>query len=86
MNKIQMAAMMYDARDSLKSLFPSKFEPRCKEWQEVIKKVADNKKLNHLEATIDIMQTLMDKAVAQMWVMAAYVEMVEPSGAEVSAI
>ncbi len=45
----------------------------------VIKKVAEDKGLSEIQAMIDIMTKLEGKEVAQMWVMAAYVEMVEPS-------
>ena len=79
MNQLQMAAKLYDARDSLKRLFPDDFKTKCSEWQEVIRKVAAGKQITDIKAMIDIMQHLEGKEVAQMWVMAAYVEMTDPA-------
>jgi hypothetical protein len=76
---VNIASKLYSARSSLRSLFPDVFAERCKEWQDVIKKVAAGKGLSEIQAMIDIMTKLEGKEVAQMWVMAAYVEMVEPS-------
>lgn len=78
MNQIQIAAKLYEARDNLKTLFPDDFKTKCQEWQEVIRKVAAGKQMTDIKAMIDIMQHLEGKEIAQMWVMAAYVEMIEP--------
>jgi hypothetical protein len=78
---VDIASKLYSARRSLRSLCPDVFAERCKEWQEAIKKVAESKGLSEIQAMIDIMTRLEGKEVAQMWVMAAYVEMVEPSHA-----
>jgi hypothetical protein len=77
-----MAARMYDARDSLKSFYyddPDGFTRRCQEWQEVIKRVMVEKDLNELNAMLDIMEKLGNKPFAQLWILAATVEMIEPS-------
>lgn len=76
---VDIASKLYSARRSLRSLCPDVFADRCKEWQNVIKKVSETKGLTDIEAMIDIMTKLEGKEVAQMWVMAAYVEMVEPT-------
>lgn len=76
---VNIASKLYSARRSLRSLCPDVFAVRCKEWQEVIKKVQESKGLSDIQAMIDIMTKLEGKEIAQMWVMAAYVEMVEPS-------
>jgi len=76
---VDIANKLYSARRSLRSLFPDVFVDRCKEWQEVIKKVAENNGLTEIQAMIDLMTRLDGKEVSQMWIMAAYVEMVEPS-------
>lgn len=76
---VNIASKLYSARRSLRSLFPDVFAERCKGWQGVIKKVSEDKGLSEIQAMIDIMTRLEGKEVAQMWVMAAYVEMVEPS-------
>jgi len=76
---VEIMSKLYSARKSLRSLCPSIFADRCKEWQDVIKKVAADKGLSDIKAMIDILTRLEGKEVTQMWVMAAYVEMVEPS-------
>lgn len=78
MNKVQMAAKMYDARDSLKSLFPDIFPERVAKIQAGIKKAMALTGKNELETMIDLM-TAQSNAVAQMWIMAATTEMIEPS-------
>ncbi|CAB4211710.1 hypothetical protein UFOVP1419_9 [uncultured Caudovirales phage] len=76
---VDIASKLYSARRSLRSLCPDVFVDRCKEWQEAINAVAASKGMTGLQAMIDIMTRLEGREVAQMWVMAAYVEMVEPS-------
>lgn len=78
---VDIVSKLYSARRSLRSLCPDVFADRCREWQEVIRKVAAEKGLYELSALIDILTILEGKEVAQMWAMAAYVEMVEPSHA-----
>jgi len=77
--QVGIASKMYSARNSMRYLFADTYATRCKEWQEVIKRVAGGKKLSEIQAMIDIMKNLDGKEMAQMWIMAAYVEMVEPS-------
>lgn len=76
---VNIASKLYSARRSLRSLFPDVFAERCKEWQRAINKVAEDRSITDIQAMIHIMTNLEGKEVAQMWVMAAYVEMVEPS-------
>ena len=79
---VGIASKLYSARSSLRSLWPDIFAERCKKWQGVIEKVSVAKGLSDIQAMIDIMNNLDGKEIAQMWVMAAYVEMVEPSHAD----
>lgn len=76
---VSVASKLYSARSSLKTLFADTFETRCQEWQEVIRKVMEANSFTELEAMLDILQNLDGKEIAQMWVMAATVEMLEPS-------
>lgn len=78
---VEIASKMYSARKSLRYLCPDVFVDRCREWQDVIKKVAEGKGLSDLEAVIHLLQCMKGKEVTQIWIMAAYVEMVEPSHA-----
>ncbi len=76
--RIKIVNELYSVRKSLHSLCPDIYFDRCKEWQEIIKGVAEEKGLDEIEAMIGIMKSLEGEAVAQMWVMAAYVELIEP--------
>lgn len=78
---VGVAAKMYDARRTLKSLCPEKYFERCREWQDVIKKIAADNNWSELETVIDILGRLKhESGMSVLWVLAAYVEMVEPSG------
>lgn len=75
---VEILHQMYSARRSLASLYPDKFKERCREWQEVIRKVADGRGISELKAVIILLAEANFAAITQMWVLAAYVEMVEP--------
>lgn len=76
---VSISHKFYSARSSLRALCGDVYDARCKEWQTVIKQVSAAKGLSDIQAVIDIMTNLEGKEVVQMWVMASYVEMVEPS-------
>ena len=79
---IEIVATLYKARKAVRSLYPDSYADHCMDWQDTIKKVAAGLQISELEAVIDILAKLADEsgsAFTQMWVMAAYVEMVEPS-------
>lgn len=77
--QVHIAEQMYSARRSLKSLFPDVFAARVAEWQDVVRKVMAGKKMTELEALLDMLKVLEGKEMAQLWLLAAVVEMVEPS-------
>jgi hypothetical protein len=79
MNKIQMVAKLYDARGSLKALFPDKFEQRISEIQTAIKMIIKQSGESELEVMIKLMKEQKEKPILQMWIMAATVELLEPS-------
>lgn len=76
---VGIAAKMYEARRTLKFLLPDQFHARCQHWQEIIKKVSAGKELSDLEAVIDMLRVIQPDGMAQLWLLAAYVEMIEPS-------
>jgi hypothetical protein len=76
---VKIASELYSARHSMRILFPDVFVQRCKDWQETIKQVATINKCSEIEAMVDICKKLEGKEMVQIWVMAAYVEMVEPT-------
>lgn len=76
---VHIAEKMYSARRSLKSLFPNVFVTTVQRWQSAVRKVMAGKNMTELEAMLDMLKALEGKEVAQMWLLAAVVEMVEPS-------
>lgn len=76
---VDIAGKLYSARRSLKSLFPSEYQERIAPWQEVIRRVMADKGLSELKALIDILGNMQGHEISQLWVMAAVVEMLEPS-------
>jgi hypothetical protein len=76
---IQMTAKLYDARDTLKRLCPDKFASNISEWQVAIRDIMVRHGWTGIETMIAMMKGAKDEPWRQMWIMAAYVEMVEPS-------
>lgn len=76
---IQMTAKPYDARDTLKRLCPDKFRASVTEWQAAIRDIAAKHGWTEIEAMIAMMKGAKDEPLRQMWIMASYVEMIEPS-------
>lgn len=79
MNKFQMVAMLCDARDTLKALYPDTFCEKVAEIQGMIKSAMTMTGREELATAID-MAKVADSSVMQMWILAAVVEMLEPSG------
>jgi hypothetical protein len=74
---INSTSKMYECRDAAKTLYGSKYAARMEEYGDAIKAVARSKQCSELQAVI-----LMAKEVdgfARICLMAAYVELVEPS-------
>ncbi len=79
---IEIVATLYKARKIVRYLYPDSYVDHCRNWQETIKKVAAGLQISELEAVVDILAKSADEsgsAYTAIWVMAAYVEMVEPS-------
>ena len=76
---VHIAEQMYSARRSLKTIFPKASDSTVQRWQAAVRKVMDGKKMTELEAMLDMLKMIEGKEVAQMWLLAAVVEMVEPS-------
>ncbi len=76
---VGIANKFYSARSTLKTLYPVEFDKRCIEWQKALKTAAERKDISELDEVINIMKARSINSVSVMWLMAAYVEMVEPS-------
>ncbi len=83
MNKIQMAAKMYDAHDTAKVLLGDKFKERMAEGISILKSIAEEHHITIDQAAIRSAKMYTDEYnhAAAMMVLAAWVESVEPSDA-----
>jgi hypothetical protein len=81
-NTIQLAAKFYEARDSAKGIFGDEWPAKFAEYSGYIKVAMTKTGLDEMQATLGIMKRLQANhagALAQMLVLAACVEMIEPS-------
>jgi hypothetical protein len=76
--KIQMAAKLYDCRDTARRLLGKAFNPKIAEYSEVIKLVMSDKKIDTLAAGI-FLSKQSENPMTVIMVLAATVEMIEPS-------
>lgn len=78
MNKIQMVAI-FNARDSLKSLWGDKWAEKIKQWKNIIRaEMQKSATDNELEAMIKLCVKVKDNQPACVALMAAAAEMIEP--------
>lgn len=80
---VEITDKIYSARRFLKRLTDHEvYAQRIKDWSTVIKHTMEMRKLEAIPATMHIIQNLQnepkDTGVAQMWVLAALAEMLEP--------
>lgn len=82
-NVVQIAAKLYDARDSMRAFWADKYPEKMQEWKAIIKITAKRDSLDEMHATMKIVQRLQsmdrDTGMSQALAFAAYVEIVEPS-------
>lgn len=81
-NAVQLAAQMYDARDAMRGLYKDKFPAKVAEYQVFIKKAAALHGCDELKATMKLIAKLEAAnlgGIPQALLLAAYVELVEPS-------
>lgn len=81
MNQIQIAAKLYNCRDTAKRFLREKYEAKIQPYKHIIKEVM---KSNNVEELKDLLiigdtQAYQENPFAQMMFMAAVVELIEPS-------
>jgi len=79
MNNIQIAAKLYDCRDTAKSLFKEEYKTKLQPYTHIVKEVMKANKLEVIPALLKISKTAtyQDSGIAQMMFMAAVVELIE---------
>lgn len=76
---IRIAAELYGARDTAKRLLGDAYKARITTFGEVINKVADKKGCSSMQAAIEIAKQPGVSDIERVMVLAAVVELVEPS-------
>lgn len=83
MNVIQMAAQLYDARDRIRRFWRGRYAEKIAQGQKHIRAHMERHDCDELKATMQIVDWLQkedaDSGMTQALILAAYVEMIEPS-------
>lgn len=76
---VQLTTQMYHMRDTMRSLWGEQYPARVAPWRLAIIKVAEGEHLPPLQAAIQLAKTIDRNGFGVVAIMAAYVEMFEPS-------
>lgn len=80
MNQVQISGKLYDCRDTAQRFLRTRYKPTMDSLSHNIKRVAEVKKCSALEAaTLLGNEAKFDDPILSVMILAAYVEMVEPS-------
>lgn len=79
MNRTQLAARLYDIRDAAHTILGAHYTERMRGLGDVIKMNADRSNKDVLQAAMDICTTKNLQGLDLLFVMAATVELIEPS-------
>ena len=81
MNKVQMAAKLYECRDTAKRFFREEYAEKLKPYTHIIQAVMKANNLEVIPALLKISETetYSGNGMTQMLFMAATVELIEPS-------
>ena len=80
--QIRLAAKLYEMRDGAKHILGDRYQERMNDFAKAIRIVQDRKKLDILQAAIDICQHVDGGGFEVVFVMAAACEMLEPTQAQ----
>jgi len=81
MNKVQMAAKLYECRDTAKGFLRDDYKTRLQPYTQLIKAVMKANSLEEIPALLKISETetYQESGFVQMMFMAAVAELIEPS-------
>lgn len=85
-NAVKLAARLYKARDAMRRLYGHDYPKKVAMFQEFIRAEMTKRKLDAINATMSLVAGLQKhdsgSGMTQALVLAAYVEMIEPSEAK----
>jgi hypothetical protein len=81
---VKVAARLYQARSTLRSLWPDRYQTEIAAHQKLLHVALERRQCGALAALQYLLTELQTEApcnsgITQLWLMAAYVEMIEPS-------
>ena len=79
MNAVQMAAKLYECRDTAKRLLGDRYQNEMREWGQIVTNCATQEKCDTMAAGIHMAK--MVDGMNVVMILAATVELVEPSNA-----
>jgi hypothetical protein len=78
---IAIANRLYEARRNLRGILRDGYAEHAAKWMSIVDAVAEGDKETHLRTCVKLLtdlQAKFDNGMAQMWVLAATVELMEP--------
>lgn len=78
-NQVQMAARLYDLRDRARKMLGDKYKPHMAELGKILKMTSERDKKDALSVAIDVCKKRGLIGMDMMMVMAAAVELTEPT-------
>ena len=84
--QIRIAAQLYGARDTAKFMLGADYHAKIEPYMSMIRVSAKNRKVDELKAACDMAKDVAENISGQaaVMVLAAYVELVEPSNVKVT--
>ena len=79
MNQVQMAALLYSIRDSVRGLMGDNYHPRMAELGGLLQRIAEKQGCSELAAARRIAADMPADSFDAMAILAASVELIEPS-------
>jgi len=78
--KVEIAAKLYEARDTIIGLMgKEKFKMRVEEFRPIMAGMCKKEGMTEMQATLEILKSLDQGAITSLLAMAACVEIMEPS-------
>ena len=82
--QVAIAAKMYECRDAARTILGRRFKPKMDDLAQVVRAVAKRDNCNDIVAGATVIKEARLEGMESLMLMAAVVEMVEPSNAKVS--
>lgn len=76
---IQLAAKLYECRDTAKTFLGDGYSERMREYGEIVSAVSNQKRISIIQAAIELAQDHQASGYEKIQILASAVEIIEPS-------